>query len=167
MKVFLATDHAGYKLKEEVKNFLIDLGYDVMDCGAYTYDPEDDYPDFISLAAKGVSEDLSAKAIIFGGSGQAEAIAANKYPNVRAVVFYSAQAPIGEADIQGRKSDDPYEMIRLTREHNDANILSLGARFISTPQAKEVIKLWLETLFSNSPRHQRRIDKIMKLEKYV
>ncbi|MBI2012046.1 RpiB/LacA/LacB family sugar-phosphate isomerase [Candidatus Daviesbacteria bacterium] len=155
--MYLATDHAGFELKEKVKEFLKKDGYLVEDCGAYEFDKDDDYPDFISKAAKEVSKDPeNSKAIIFGGSGQGEAIVANKYPNIRAVVYY------GNGSTQ-----QPLEMIPLTREHNNANVLSLGARFISEEVALKVIKLWLDTPFSGDERHIRRIEKIKKIEQSI
>ena len=147
MKVYLATDHAGFELKEKVKEFLQDDGYEVKDFGAYEFDKNDDYPDFISKAAEAVSKDPQSRGIILGGSGQGEAMVANKFPNVRAVVYY------GNMD-----------MIPLTREHNDANVLSLGARFLTEDEAIEAVKLWLETPFTDEERHVRRIEKIKKIE---
>lgn len=161
MKIYLATDHAGFELKEKLKVFLEELGYEVKDFGAFEYNPDDDYPDFISKAAEAVSKDPeNSKAIVLGGSGQAEAMVANKFKEVRCALFYAAVAPLGAADITGRKSEDIFEMIRLTREHNNANVLSIGVRFISEEEAKEAVKLWLATPFSNEERHKRRIDKI-------
>lgn len=145
--IYLATDHAGFELKEKIKELLNAEGYDVEDCGAYELDPADDYPDFIAKAAQAISKDPQSKAIIFGGSGQGEAMVANKFPNVRAAVFY------GNAD-----------MVLLTREHNDANVLSLGARFLTEDEAAEAVKLWLETPFTEEERHVRRIEKIKKIE---
>jgi ribose 5-phosphate isomerase B len=167
MKVYLATDHAGFSLKESLKPFLADKGYMVEDCGAYSFQANDDYPDFIAKAAKAVSADPDAKAIIFGGSGQAEAMVANKFPHVRAAVFYSPVVPTGAADVAGRVSSDRYEMIRLTREHNDANVLSLGVRFLTEEEAKQAVVLWLETPFSEDERHVRRIQKIKTLETQI
>lgn len=165
MKVFLATDHAGFELKEKVKNFLSEKGYDVTDCGATSFDPNDDYPDFIAKAAKEVSEDPeNSRGIIFGGSGQAEAMVANKFKNVRCALFYAAVSPIGAADVTGRTSEDPFEMIRLTREHNNANMLSIGARFVSDDAAKKAIELWLTNQFTSEERHVRRINKIKSIE---
>ncbi len=167
-KVYLGTDHAGFELKEKVKKFLLDNKYEVEDCGASSYDKDDDYPDFISKAAEAVSKDPeNSKAIIFGRSGQAEAIVANKYRGVRAVLFYTPAVPVGAADVTGRISQDPFEMIRLTREHNNANVLSLGAAFIKTEDALKVVKLWLEAPFTGEERHVRRIGKIAKLENEV
>lgn len=163
--VYLATDHAGFELKEKIKRFLLEKDYQVEDCGAYEFDKNDDYPDFISKAANAVSKNPQDKAIILGGSGQGEAAVANKYPHVRAVVFYGACLVRKEADITGRKSDDPFEMIRLTREHEDANILSLGARFLSDGDALRAVQVWLEAPFTNEERHLRRINKINDIEK--
>ncbi len=146
--VYLATDHAGFELKEKIKEFLKKEGYEVKDCGAFEYDKEDDYPDFISQAAEAVSKDPDSRAIILGGSGQGEAIVANKFPNVRAAVYY------GSAE----------EMPSLTRQHNDSNILSLGARFLSVEEATAAVKLFLETKFSEDERHIRRIEKIKQIK---
>lgn len=168
MKIYLATDHAGFSLKEKVKVFLQDKGYDIVDCGAPTFEKDDDYPDFISKAAAGVSYDPeNAKGIILGGSGQAEAMVANKFPHVRCALFYAAVVPVGAADVTGRKSDNPLEMIRLTREHNDANMLSLGARFLTDEETCKVVDLWLTTPFSKHERHKRRIEKIEKIEEEI
>lgn len=150
--IYLASDHAGFELKEKVKDFLTKEGYQVEDCGAYTFDAEDDYPDFISKAAEAVSKDPeNNKAVILGGSGQGEAIVANKFPGVRAAVYY------GKAE----------QMPVLTRQHNDSNILSLGARFLTEGEAIEAVKLFLETSFSNEKRHTRRIEKIKKIEEKI
>lgn len=144
-KVLIAADHAGFKLKESLKLFLVESGYEIEDKGAYENNPEDDYPDFIKLASSEVSEKPNdLRAVILGGSGQGEAIVANRFKNVRAVVYNSPNL----------------EIIKLSREHNDSNILSLGARFLNEEQAKEALKLWLETSFSEEERHIRRIQKI-------
>lgn len=164
MKIYLATDHAGYELKERVKTFLQGLEYDVEDCGVHEFNPDDDYPDFIAKAAQKVSEFPTDRAIIFGGNGQGESMLANKFPYVKAVVFYSPKVPVRTVDVTGLVSDDPYEMIRLTREHDDANILSIGARFVTDEEAFTAIKLWLETPFSQSQRHARRLKKIQNIE---
>ncbi len=163
-EVFLATDHAGFKLKERVKQTLSEKGYKIEDCGAYQYDPNDDYPDFIKKAAGAVSANPNSKAIIFGSSGQGEAIVANKFDNVRAVVFYTPVIPAHAVDVGGRTSSDPFEMIRLTREHNDANVLSIGANILSEEDAINAIELWLEAPFTNEARHVRRIEKITQIE---
>ncbi len=164
MKIYLATDHAGFILKENIKKYLQGKGFEVEDFGAFSFNKDDDYPDFISKAAEAVSQNPQNKAIIFGGSGQAEAMLANKYKNVRTALFYSPVVPTEAADATGRESSDPYEMIRLTREHNDANILSLGARFLTEEDAIKAVDIWLATGFDPNSRHARRIEKMKKIE---
>ena len=141
--IVLAADHAGFELKEEVKRSLLELNYEVKDFGAFEYESTDDYPDFINPAAQFISENNDTIGVIFGGSGQGEAMAANRYKGVRAVVFY----------------DGPDEIIRLSRQHNNANILSFGSRFIESSRAIELIKMWLDTNFEGG-RHQQRIQKL-------
>lgn len=142
-KIVLATDHAGFRLKEEIKNYLKEKGMEVEDMGAHNLEPEDDYPDFIVPAAKKVAKDQS-RGIIFGASGQGEAITANKIKDIRAAVYYGKNM----------------EIVKLSRTHNDANILSLGAKFLSKEEAIKAVNLWLKTDFSNKERHKRRIKKI-------
>jgi ribose 5-phosphate isomerase B len=165
MKVYLASDHAGFELKEAVKKFLQQENFEVEDCGALTFNKTDDYPDYISQAAAAVAKDQeNSRAIIFGRSGQAEAMLANKYPGVRAALFYIPAVPLGAADVTGRISHDPLEMIRLTREHNNANVLSLGATFLRKEDALKVVKMWLDSPFTREARHVRRLDKIKQIE---
>ena len=140
--IVLATDHAGFELKEHVKTFLIEKGYDVKDFGAFEYDGLDDYPDFILPAAKYISEHKLI-GIIFGGSGQGEAIAANRIKGIRAAVYYNG----------------PTEIIELSRLHNNANILSIGARFVNNQEVEKVIDLWLSTDFEKG-RHEKRVNKL-------
>ena len=145
MKIYFAADHAGFKMKSELLSFVHDLGYEVVDCGAYDLNPNDDYPEFVKMAARAVSEATDgSRAIVLGSSGQGEDMVADKFPNVRSAEYYGGNL----------------EIIRLSREHNDANVLSLGARFLSVDEAKEAVKLWLETDFSNDERHMRRISEI-------
>ncbi|MFQ5963379.1 MAG: ribose-5-phosphate isomerase [Candidatus Scalinduaceae bacterium] len=150
MKIYIGTDHAGFELKEELKKFLEGLGCEVEDMGAYEFNEADDYPDFIWPVVRAVAEDiakgLDTRGIVIGGSGQGEAIVANKVKGIRAAVVY-----------------DKYSA-RMSREHNDANIISLGNRTLSIDEAKELVKLWLETPFSNEERHKRRIEKIRAIE---
>jgi ribose 5-phosphate isomerase B len=165
MKIYLATDHAGFDLKEKIKAFLLEKKFEVEDCGALVFDKDDDYPDFIAKAAEAVSKDPeNAMGIIFGGSGQAEMMVANKFKNVRCALFYTTVVPVGAADVTGRESDDPYEMIRLTREHNNANMLSLGARLLTSEEAQKAVELFLTTTFPKDERHVRRIGKIKAIE---
>ncbi len=145
MKIYFATDHAGYELKNELLAFVRDeLGYLVEDCGALKYKKDDDYTDYIRIAAEKVSTEFDARAIILGGSGQGEAMCANRFPHVRATVYYH----------------EDLDIIRLAREHNDSNILSIGARFLPPESAKEAVRLWILTPFTHEPRHERRIEKL-------
>lgn len=143
MKIHLGSDHAGFELKEALKAHLAGAGHEVIDHGASTYDGEDDYPDFIYPTARAVAAEPGGRGIILGGSGQGEAMTANRVPGVRAALYYGGSERI----------------ITLSREHNNANILSLGARFVSTEEALRVIDLWLATPFEGGC-HQRRIEKI-------
>ena len=165
MKVYLATDHAGFQLKEVIKEFLQGEGYEVEDCGAFSFDKNDDYPDFIRKAGEKISSNPFDRAIIFGGNGQGENFTANKYPHVRSVVFYGPKEPRAAVDATGKTSTDPYEMVRLAREHNDANILSLAARFLQDAEAIEAVRLFLVTPFSEAERHKRRLQKLADIEK--
>ena len=158
--IYIASDHAGLELKEKIKADLISEGHRVVDMGNDHYDRDDDYPDFIGKVAQAVSQDSESKGIVLGGSGQGEAIAANRYENVRCTVFYGLVTATDPADVTGRISTDPFEIIRLGREHNDANVLSLGARFLKEEDALRAVKLWLDTPFSHEERHVRRINKI-------
>ena len=165
MKVYLGTDHAGFYLKEKVKEFLREKGFVVEDCGAFYFDKDDDYPDFVGKAAEGVSKDPeNNRGIILGGSGEAEMMVANKFRGVRCALFYATAVPAGAADVKGRMSKDPFEIIRLSREHNNANMLSLSARFLRENDALKAVIMWLETPFPGDERHKRRIDKIRKIE---
>lgn len=165
MKIFIAADHAGFEIKEKVRIFLMKAGHDVVDCGAEIYDKNDDYPDFIGKAAQGVSRDPNNSfGIVFGGSGQAEMMTANKFRNVRCALFYCPAIPVGAAEITGRISSDPYEIIRLAREHNNANMLSLSGRFLKEHEAIKAIEAFIETRFPADERHVRRIEKIKKIE---
>lgn len=168
MKIYLASDHTGFELKDKVKEFLQKEGYEVEDCGAYEYDKFDDYPDFISKAAAAVSKDpQNSRGIIFGGSGQGEAMVANKFKNIRCALFYTPALPTQAVNIEGRKSEDPFEIIKLTREHNFANMLSIGIRFVKEEDVFKAVKVWLEAPLTTEERHVRRIEKIRKIEQNV
>ena len=151
MKLYLATDHAGFELKEALKVWL-DVhqksNVEVIDLGAHTYDESDDYVDHIKHAAIQVHNDPHhSKAVIFGGSGQGEAMAANRYSNVRATVYYGGNP----------------EILRLSREHNDANVLSIGARFVDLDTLTPLLNTWLTSEGANDERHVRRIKKLTNL----
>jgi ribose 5-phosphate isomerase B len=143
-KVFIASDHAGYELKSALSVFLGEHGYIVEDLGPLNYEPTDDYPDTIGPLARAVADDKTAFGIAIGSSGQGEAMVCNRTNGVRAAVFYG-----------GTK-----EIITLSRQHNDANVLSFGAKFVSQQEAKDAALLWLQTDFSNEERHARRIAKL-------
>jgi len=154
MKIYFGADHAGFELKQELVSFVEQgLGYEVEDCGAFKYDPDDDYPDFVAPVAEAVSaQPNDVRGVILGGSGQGEAILANRFAGVRAVVFN------GQYD-SGDGRDIPPEII-LSRQHNDSNILSLGARFLNLIEARSALEQWLQTPFSSEVRHIRRLQKI-------
>ncbi len=152
MKIVLAADHAGFKLKEALKPHLLSSGYEVLDVGAKTYDPTDDYPEYCAAAARMVASDPDAvRGVVIGGSGQGEAITANRFKGVRAVVYYGVSDGAREAGI---------DILTLSREHNDANVLSLGARCITTEEACDAVLRWLTIPFSQEERHVRRIGKV-------
>ena len=154
MKIYLASDHAGFELKEAIKPYLQEKGYDVEDVGAHTIDKDDDYPDYGYPAAKAVAESSGeAKGILFCGAAEGICIVANKVKGIRAVAVWS--------EINAR----------LSREDNDANVLCLsgGGKLdpipgLSVDEAKKIIDIWLSTDFSGEERHKRRIEKISKLE---
>ena len=152
MKIYIGTDHAGYVLKEALVKSLKEQGYDVTDMGAFEYNEEDDYPDFVIPVARAVSKDSDgSKGIILGGTGAGEAIAANKLPHERAIVDYGKSTPV---------VDDESNIILRSRQHNNANILSLGARYFTEDDMMEAVNLWLNTPFSEDERHIRRLAKI-------
>ena len=143
MKVYFAADHAGYAMKNTLAEYIRTLGYEVEDMGAFKQEPDDDYPDFVIPLAKRVADETGARGIIIGWSGQGEAMCANRVKGVRAAVYYGG----------------PPEVVSLSREHNNSNILSLGARLVSEENAKMAVRIFLETPFSDSPRHARRLAK--------
>jgi ribose 5-phosphate isomerase B len=143
-KVFLASDHAGFELKSALSAFLIERGYVVEDLGPGNYELADDYPDTIGPLARAIADDKTAFGIAMGYSGQGEAMVCNRTNGVRAAVYYGSNK----------------EILTLSRQHNDANVLSLGTHFLSQDEAKEAVLQWLETPFSNEERHVRRIAKL-------
>lgn len=158
-KLFIASDHAGYVLKNALVEHLGTLGYDIEDLGAHTLDPEDDYPDFVTPLAKRVAGEPGSRGIIIGGSGQGEAMCANRVQGVRAAVFYGEMKVTAALDIEGGNSEDGYDLVRLARRHNDANVLSIGTRFVSGKEAETAVHIFLTTPFSDSARHTRRLAK--------
>jgi ribose 5-phosphate isomerase B len=147
MRVFLGSDHAGFELKARLARHLGDLGHDVVDCGAHTYDPEDDYPaPCIRAAARTVAE-AGSLGVVIGGSGNGEQIAANKVHGVRAALIWSE------------------ETARLAREHNDANVMGVGARNHSVEAALRLVEIFVSTPFSGESRHVRRIAQVGDYER--
>ncbi|MDT0342775.1 ribose-5-phosphate isomerase [Streptomyces litchfieldiae] len=139
MRVYLGSDHAGYELKAHLVDWLKDHGHEPVDCGPHTYDAQDDYPPFCLRAAERTAADPEALGIVIGGSGNGEAIAANKVTGVRCALAWSE------------------ETARLGRQHNDANVLSVGARMHTLDEATSFVAVFLATPYSGEERHSRRI----------
>jgi ribose 5-phosphate isomerase B len=159
MKVYFAADHAAFELKNKLMVFVRDeMKLDVEDCGAVIYNPDDDYPAIIAQAAKKLSEDAAqgfdSRAIVAGGSGEGEAMVANRFKGVRCALYYGDMGK--QVDAKGKSLD----IIQSVREHNNANALSLGARFLQEDKAKEVVRRFLELPFMREDRHMRRIHQI-------
>lgn len=147
--IYLASDHRGYEVKEKLKLWLAEWDYEFEDLGPFEYDPEDDYPDFVYRVGEKVSADPdNSCGIVMGKSGQGEAIVANKYKRVRAALYYG-KFP---------------EALRLSKEHNHANVLSLAVTFMTEDETKEAVKLWLTTPFTFEERHIRRLKEIEQIE---
>src|SRR3989344_384793 len=144
MKIYIGSDHAGFEMKKDLISYLSESDYEVLDCGPLAYVHDDDYPDYVSKVARNISSGEPAFGIVIGRNGQGEAIVANRFANVRCAVFYGG----------------PKHILTLSREHDDANILSLGAQFLTTQEAREAVLLFLNTKFSGEERHVRRIRKI-------
>ncbi|HEY4504107.1 MAG TPA: RpiB/LacA/LacB family sugar-phosphate isomerase [Candidatus Paceibacterota bacterium] len=146
MKILVASDHAGYELKNKIFLFLKEEGFDVEDMGAYFYDKEDDYPKIMIPVAMRVVSGLEGlgsdniRAILFGRSGNGEAMIANRFPGVRAAVYHGKNL----------------EIVRLSRKDNDSNILSLAGDFIDEEEARQAVKIWLSTPFDTDPKYARR-----------
>lgn len=148
MKIFIGSDHAGFTLKQSLVTWLKGKGFEVEDEGASDFDEGDDFPKFISKVAREVRSDLdNSRGIAIGGSGNGEAMMANRFKGVRASVYYG-----GDRNI-----------IKMSRKHNNANVLCLGARFISEDEAKEVIDMWLHEPFSSDPKYERRNKELDEL----
>ena len=146
MRVHMGCDHAGYELKNMLAEYLRTAGYDVVDHGAHEYDAEDDYPEFCFLAGQGVVEEPGSLGVVIGGSGNGEQIAANKVDGVRAALAWSVQTA------------------QLARQHNDANVVAIGARMHSTEEAFAIVREFLDTPFSGDERHSRRIAQLAEYE---
>lgn len=146
MRVHIAADHAGYELKSHLLTWLADHGYEPVDHGAATYDELDDYPPFCIEAAAAAVAEAGSLAIVIGGSGNGEQIAANKVKGARAALAWSP------------------EIASLARQHNNANVVSIGARMHSATEATGIVEAFLTTAWSDADRHQRRIDMLSRYE---
>jgi ribose 5-phosphate isomerase B len=147
VRVYLGSDHAGFELKAALIAWLGEAGHEAVDCGPASYQPDDDYPPYVMLAAKSVIDNPGTLGIVIGGSGNGEQIAANKVPGIRAAVAWTT------------------ETAQLARQHNNANVLSLGARMYSIDDAISFARIFVETPFSAEPRHERRLTMIADYEK--
>ena len=146
MRVHIGGDHAAFELHQELLTVLADEGHEVTDHGPFEYDAVDDYPVFVIRAAQAVAADPGSRGIVLGGSGNGEQMAANKVAGIRAALCYNA------------------ELAKLAREHNDAQILSMGGRMQSVEESKEMVRVFLASDFTGEERHQRRIDMISAFE---
>ena len=160
MKIALSTDHAGYEPLQKLQTYLESKGHECLNYGPPQYVPDDDYPDYIKPAAHAVANGECQFGIIFGSSGQGEAMVANRIQGIRCGVYYGPATPIGVLDADGNTARDEFEILRLNRQHNDANMLSLAGRFLDQAAIEQATDIWLETEFSGLDRHQRRITKI-------
>ena len=146
--IYLGADHRGFLLKEELKKFLVDSGFEVQDDGAHSFDKDDDYPDFAIAAAKGISADpRKNRGIILCGSGHGAGIVADKFKGLRSALAFNREVAI------------------QSREHDDANVLVFAADWMSAEDAKEIVMVWLKTPFSGEERHVRRLKKIEEVER--
>jgi ribose 5-phosphate isomerase B len=144
--LFIGADHRGFRLKEKLKLFLEEQGIEFQDLGNHKLEPKDDYPDFAARVAEKVSQNPQDRGVLLCGSGAGAAITADKFPNIRAALGF-----------------DPRQ-VKMARSDDDVNVLALAADFVSGPQAKEILKVFLETPFSYQERHQRRLEKIKQIE---
>jgi ribose 5-phosphate isomerase B len=147
MRVHIGTDHAGFDLKNYLLTALVADGHDVVDHGPQAYDPEDDYPDYCIPAAEGAVAEPGSLAVVIGGSGNGEQIAANKVIGSRAALAYDT------------------DTAKLARQHNDANVISIGARMHTEEEALALVRLFLATPFSGEQRHARRIALLADYER--
>jgi ribose 5-phosphate isomerase B len=160
MKIYVTGDHAGFRLKSAFVEHLPMLGHEVIDMGPATLDPEDDYPDYVTPLAEAIVGEPDAFGIILAGSGEGEAMCANRVRGVRCAVFYGKVGAVEALDAEGGHAQDGFDTVRLSRKHNNANILSIGARFVSPQDADEAVRIFLATPFdAKSPRHARRLAK--------
>ena len=144
MKIYIGSDHAGFEMKKDLISYLLQNNHEIIDCGPKEYVHDDDYPDYVSIVADHISKEKNVIGIVIGRNGQGEAIVSNRFQNVRCAVFYGGSKHI----------------ITLSREHDDANMISLGSDFLTKDEAKRAVDLFLHVKFSGDERHVRRIKKI-------
>ena len=147
MRVFLGSDHAAYELKEHLLKVLAEAGHEPVDCGAHVYDAEDDYPPFCFEVGERVVAEPGTLGVVLGGSGNGEQIAANKVPGIRAALAWNR------------------DTATLARQHNNANVVAVGARQHSADEAAELVRIFLDTPFSGDERHIRRINLVSDYER--
>lgn len=160
MKIALSTDHAGYERLKKLKQGLELAGYACHDFGPGQFNIDDDYPDFIRPACESILAGGCQVGVIFGGSGQGEAMSANRNPGIRCTVWYGPSVAVEAVDATGTMSDNPYEILKLSKEHNNANMLSIAGRFVSDAETLKVVILWLNEQFNGEERHMRRMAKL-------
>lgn len=146
MRIYLGSDHAGFELKQHLVAHLKELGHEPVDCGPYEYVATDDYPPYVMAAAKSAADEPGTLGIVIGGSGNGEVIAANKVPGTRAALVWSE------------------ETAALARQHNDANVISIGGRMHPVEVATRFVEIFVDTPFSQDPRHVRRIGMLTEFE---
>lgn len=147
MRVYLGADHAGYELKQQITEHLKKTGHEPIDCGAFSYDADDDYPAFCIATARRTVADPDSLGIVLGGSGNGEQIAANKVPGARCALAWSV------------------ETAQLAREHNNAQLIGIGGRMHTVAEALEIVDAFIATAWSKAQRHQRRIDILTDYER--
>lgn len=160
MKIALSTDHAGFQRLKKLKTGLELASYSCIDFGPAEFNVDDDYPDFITPACESILAGGCEVGVIFGGSGQGEAMSANRHKGIRCTVWYGPSVPVQSIDADGTESQDPYEILRLSKEHNNANMLSIAGRFVDDDETLKVVIIWLNHHFKDVERHQRRIKKL-------
>ncbi len=160
MKIALTTDHTGFEKLKTLQSFLEGNGHECTNLGPAVFNKDDDYPDFITPTVEAVVRGEYEAAIIMGGSGQGEAMAANRIKGVRAAVYYGPAIPKAAINAEGDAPRDEYDILRLSREHNHANVLSLAARFLTDDEIKKAVTIWLETPPDPADRHLRRVQKL-------
>ncbi len=164
MKIALSTDHAGFERLKQLQVYLEGQGHECVNLGPKSFDITDDYPDYIRPAATAVADGDCELGIIMGGSAQGEAMVANRVIGARCMVYYGPANAVEAIEAEGSESTDRYDILRLSRSHNNANILSLAGRFLTQSDIEQAVSIWLKTPFSDVERHARRIRKMDEID---